>query len=353
MELFYTGHGFSSTNRTKPSIKSDLRVRRDNLPIGREISEPRIFLFPPSGHDANFGKNRALKNYFFPLFTMVIMSTSVAAQEYDFKFSGDFEYSLVSGIGNTDMRAYGIGLSTDFQKKSNAFGFGIGYTNHRFFYYGPPMGFEEAAFDQFHTFGLGVSYRHSMGRYWSIKAAFSPLLSSNFLGPVTKEDVIPGGSLVLSKFWKRETGLSQLSVGATYGVLLGSPNWYPELSYRYVIFGNWSFVIGFPETAVTYFHNERHQLKMRARAFGLYANNSDTMNYTGFGLLTDTKLRYNGTDVGLEHNYDMATGFTTAIRIGYQYTRDFEVMDNGGNIIHDLDPESTPYIMMGLKYKLN
>ncbi|AWX44375.1 hypothetical protein HME9304_01375 [Flagellimonas maritima] len=277
----------------------------------------------------------------------------VKGQESKLQLVGDFEYSLVSDISDTDLRTYSIGLKGTKKNRSNKFGIGLQYDDYQFQYFGRSTGFEESNFQKFHTVQTMFFYKRSFFESWSVAAHISPTLSSNFVDVIDGEDFIPNADITISKTWKDENALLCFAIGAEYGTLFGIPRWYPTFSFNYNRNNNWTLMLGFPETRIRYSFNERHSLGARARPFGLYANNSDTVIYPGLGALANTKLRFNGNDFGLEHNYDMGTGFTTVVRAGFQQTSDLEVLDNGNRLIHDFEPDGTAYITMGLKYKLN
>ncbi|GAB5475091.1 MAG: hypothetical protein Mars2KO_31900 [Maribacter sp.] len=281
------------------------------------------------------------------------LSHTSNAQELGLSGSGNFEYSLVSGIGDTDLRTYNLDLGFRYEQGRKTFAFTLGYTDHRFFYFGSSTGFDESAFEKFHTVRPQFSYTRSFGKSWSVNATMAPTLSSNFAQGIDAEDFIPLGGISLSKTWGEENKISRLTFGTEHGILFGRPQWYPILSLGQKLNDTWSYVLGIPETRIAYAFNDRHTLRARAVLFGTYANNSRTLLYTDLGELTHTKLSFNGTDIGLEHNYDMSTGFTTVIRAGYQQAGNLEVLDEQDNLIHDFEPNGTIYITMGLKYKIN
>jgi len=284
---------------------------------------------------------------------MISLLSYITGQERQLVGSGDFEYSLVSGIGDTDLRTYNFDLGIIKEHKKTQFGCSLGYSNHQFAYFEKLTGFDESSFEKLHTVSAEFHYAQALGKNWSTIIALTPTLSSNFWKGIGSEDFIPSGSLALSKLWSGDNKTSRLTLGAAYGTIFGTPQWYPILSFAQSFNKNWAYTLGLPESWITYSLNGGHNLKARVSWFGTYANNSQTMTSAAIGALSDTKLRFNGSDIGLEHNYDMGTGFTTVVRAGFQQTDNLEVLDMEGVKIHDFEPSDTLYISMGLKYKLN
>ncbi|MGB5817948.1 MAG: DUF6268 family outer membrane beta-barrel protein [Saonia sp.] len=266
---------------------------------------------------------------------------------------GRFEYSMVPSLGDTDLRQYGMHLTGGKKLKSGMVGLGLSYTKHEFSFFNTFQTFDESLYENIHTVRASFFYRRILNDSWSMNIGATPTLSGNFKNNVSSDDLVFNVRAMVSKKWKSETGFSVLSFGIGYGTFFGEPQILPAFSFRKIVNRTWSYFLGIPTTGVNYNFNERHSIRARGAFSGLYANNSATTPFEGIGNLTNTKIRYNGADLGLEHHYRIQPNFTTVIRMGYLLGNRLEILDEANDLLYDFEPNGSAYVSIGLKFNIN
>ncbi len=232
-------------------------------------------------------------------------------------------------------------------------GFGLSYSKYDFSFFNTPDASAFSSFEQMHALRPTLLIGKKLDSNWTLNAAFSPVISSNFKNGIKREDILAGGRLTVSKRWKSQNGFALFTFGLAYGTLLGEPQIIPLLSFTKKINSSFSYFLGIPATGVKYHINERHSFKLRAAVSGLYANNAQEISFNGFEEVTNTKLLYNALDVALEHRYRIQPNLTTVARLGFVPTSQLEIRGPGQELIYDFLPKSTAYFTMGLSFNLN
>lgn len=266
---------------------------------------------------------------------------------------GIWEYSMVPGIGDVDLEKHNASLFGAFTLHKGLLEAGLTYNNHNFNFYGTSTDFDTTVYESMHTLTAHIAYRRPLNTQWSINVAMAPMLSSNFNEVVSSEDFVMNAFLAFIRSWSHGNGASQLTMGIGYGTLFGSPRFFPIISFKNKVNERWSYSLGIPQTGISYAFTERHVLRARVTPIGLYANSSEPIFLNGIGYVQNPKLRFNGRDFGLEHNYRLQPRLTTVLRVGYTNVDNLDVLDDNNGILYDFEPDGSPYITMGIQYNLN
>ncbi|WP_425235618.1 DUF6268 family outer membrane beta-barrel protein [Ulvibacterium sp.] len=277
----------------------------------------------------------------------------IYCQEPQNHFEGLFEYGLIPSLGDTNLEKYVFSLNAIKNLNSGKLQLGLDYLAHTFSFYNSSAAIGTDSYDKTHTIQPEIGYYQNLGSNWAISVSLDPTLSSNFKNGPSSEDFIFNWSASFSKKWENGDFPLSLALGLGRGTFFGEPTLFPLLSLEGKIADKWKYILGFPYTEVTYIINEKHSLSSKAIMSGIYANNSETVSVNGLENLEHTKLAYSGIDLGLEYNYYMSSGFITIVRAGFSMANSLEIMDSEDNPILDLGADSSPYIVMGLKYSLN
>lgn len=277
----------------------------------------------------------------------------IYCQEPQDHFEGLFEYGLIPSLGDTNLEKYVFSLNAIKNLNSGELELGLDYLAHTFSFYNSSATLGTDSYDKTHTIQPEIGYHQNLGSKWALSISLTPTLSSNFANGPSSKDFIFNWSVSFSKKLGNGDFPLNLALGLGRGTLFGEPALFPLLSLEGKITPKWKYILGFPYTEVAYTINEQHSLSSKALVSGINVNNSETVSVNGIENLEHTKLAYSGIDLGLEYNYHMSSGFITIIRAGFSMANNLEIMDSEDNIILDLEADSSPYIVMGLKYSLN
>ncbi|WP_282159760.1 DUF6268 family outer membrane beta-barrel protein [Ulvibacterium marinum] len=277
----------------------------------------------------------------------------IYCQESQDYFEGVFEYGLIPSLGDTNLEKYVFSLNAIKNLNSGKLELGLDYLAHTFSFYNSSAILGTDSYDKTHTVQPEIGYHQNFGSKWAISVSAAPMLSSNFKNGLNNEDFIFNWSALVSKKWGKGDFPVSLTMGLGRGIILGEPGLFPILSFQGKITPKWRYILGFPYSKVAYKIDEKHSLSSKAIVSGIYVNNSETVSVNGLDNLEHTKLTYNGIDLGLEYNYHMSSGFIAVIRTGFTMANNLKVLDSNDNPLFDFEINSSPYVVMGLKYSLN
>ncbi len=267
---------------------------------------------------------------------------------------GSFEYSVIPEVGDTQIETYKTNLNFGTKIGNSMLLFGLSYSFYDFFYKKDSLiDFDLSPYEKIHIVQLRFLYRYKISDSWFGNIMFSPSLSSNFKGTISKNDLIINTIATVSKKWGDDVNFSILTFGAGFGTPFGEPQVFPAISFRKKINKNWIYSLGIPETAVNYIHKERHTFSAKANFNGVFANSSSPTTLPDTSMQTNTKLQYNSLNTGFQYNYRIQPNWTTTINIGYSPWNRLRVLDSNNDELFDIGASSSFYISMGLKFNLN
>ncbi len=267
---------------------------------------------------------------------------------------GGFEYSIIPDLGDTSVEKYTLNLNLGKRfKKRGTFGVGVSYNYYDFMFNNASLDFDAHSYENIHTIRARFFFKYFINTTWSANVMFAPIVSSNFEGGLSHEDVIISSAVTLSKSWSNEKTSSLFTFGIGYGIALGEPQLIPIVSFRKKVNETWSYFLGIPRTKLNYHFDQRHTLSTEASLNGLFSNISSSINFQELGSFTDTKLQYNSLDTSLNYVYQIQPNWTTVVKIGYSPWNQLKILDNENNEIYDFEPDSSLFISIGLKFNLN
>ncbi len=265
-----------------------------------------------------------------------------------------FEYTTIPNVGDTGIEKYTLNLNLGKRfKKRGTVGVGVSYTYYDFMFNNASLDFDALSYENIHTIKSRFFFKYFINTTWSANVMFAPMLSSNFEGSLSHEDVIISSAVTLSKSWSNEKASSLFTFGIGFGTALGAPQLIPIVSFKKKVNETWSYSLGVPRTEINYHFDSRHTLSTTASFNGLFGNISSTVDFQDLGSFVDTKLQYNSLDTSLDYRYRIQPNWTTIIKIGYSPWNQLKILDNENNEIYDFEPNSSLFIAMGLKFNLN
>ncbi len=267
---------------------------------------------------------------------------------------GGFEYSLNPNVGETNIERYmtNINFKKKFSKRS-IIGGGISYDYYDFIFNNASLDFNTQPYENIHNIKAKVFFKYAIDSTWFVNLIIAPSLASNLEGSLGNEDFILNSMATLSKKWQNETQLSSLTFGIGFGTFFGKPRLIPVVAFRKRIRTTWSYVLGFPQSKISYHMDLRHTVSARANFRGVFGNVSSTVNFPNEGTFENTKLQYNSLDTSLDYTYRIQPNWTTIIRVGYSPWNQLLILDDANNEVYDLKADSSIFISMGLKFNLN
>ncbi|GAA4276377.1 DUF6268 family outer membrane beta-barrel protein [Aquimarina mytili] len=292
--------------------------------------------------------------YHFRHIVLVIGAANVLWSQNPSKEIVGFEYGLIPNLGETSVEKYTVNFNLGKRlNKSQTIGFGVSYNAYNFMFNSTSNGFDASAYENIHDIMLKVYYKYAITTSWSANLMFSPTISSSLSESLSGEDLILSSIATLSKSWRNGDKRSLLVFGIGYGASLGKPQFIPVISFRKKINARWSYILGAPQTMISYHSNERHKISAEASINGFFGNVSSGVDFPEIGSLQNTKLQYNSLDMALQYKYRIQPNWTTIIKMGYSPWNQLKILDNGNNEIYDFGASSSLFISMGLKYNLN
>ena len=150
----------------------------------------------------------SMKGKFYYTVPFVLMTNYMISQQGNplnpgFEL-GRVEYSIIPSLNDIQLERQGFSINLGKKFYSSILGFGLNYNKYDLTLKDANENNLFDSFKDFHTINLRLFYRKPIKNNWSMHVAFSPVLSSNFEGDLTIEDVIFSSFASLDKTWIKD-----------------------------------------------------------------------------------------------------------------------------------------------------
>lgn len=264
-----------------------------------------------------------------------------------------FSYAAVPSLGKHQLETFSFSFNSTPNLGFANMAVGIDYQNTDYLYFDVSGITRLESFEKLHLLSTHIGISKPLKNEWKLQAYATPVISSNLSNGLTQEDIILGYGFQIVKRWKRNDSFTELGIGFEYGTtVLGSPSLFPVVTYQKKLSEHLSFLLGYPQSGVTYTASSRHTIRLSGSLQGFYYNNSDAVVFNNSAPITNTKLVFSGLDFGLAHLYRIQPRITTTVKIGYLTSNNLEIETADGTSLYDFSPNDSIYFSMGIMYNL-
>ncbi len=166
---------------------------------------------------------------------------------YDLVPFQDFHDPDPSNLAGIQTRIMTVDMEAEypfvFSRGQTVLTIGAGYNRRNADFRYVPDGVEKPVIDDLHETNLNLMIRHVLNQQWSTMFFFRPSLASDFIGPITSDDLQINTALILLKQFGRNW---VLGFGAAYATSFGEPLPLPALSAIWSNYENMRFMAILP-----------------------------------------------------------------------------------------------------------
>ncbi|MGV6831161.1 MAG: hypothetical protein ACWA5P_06330 [bacterium] len=297
--------------------------------------------------------NKNQVQYLLFLFVISNQIHSQSSQWKEFKdvFSLNFK-TVNDDIGNNLNISTG-NVSFYTGEISNEIRIGINYVNFNLNFHDPIEGGGLNTFGNNHLLNVVFGYNRAVGKNWSIDLDFMPSLASNLGNEISSNDLIFPFSVKVSKKWINSSGESNLCFGLAYNTTFGKIRLYPVVSYQKQFENHLGFVIGFPESSISYLLNDRTHFSLKGGYYGYSFNNSfNSTSVSGLNQIFEGNTEYSDLRLALNINQRITNAIN--FNIGYEYIPNSQLdITNNLPVNFSTDFNNRGFIKMGLTINSN
>ena len=264
-----------------------------------------------------------------------------------------FQYATVPSLGKHQLDTFLFSLDGNTSLGFADLSLGVSYQNSEFFYFDVSDIGQLEHFERFHLLAPHIGISRILTNDWHVTAYAKPVLSSNLLSSLSREDIILGYKFEIQKRWQRNDTFTTLALGIEYGTTAsGTPSVFPVVRYHKKIGDHFAFALGYPFNSFTYLLSDRHTVNLSMSWQGFYYNNSESVVVNNSASTANTKLVFNGLDFQAAYLYKIQPRITTAIKLGYLASNTMEIATSEGSSLNDFSPNDSIYFSIGLTYNL-
>jgi long-subunit fatty acid transport protein len=298
-----------------------------------------------------------MKKILLHIIVLNVVITTVSAQELDTLNKGvsglNIFYDLLPDLNTVtiDTRGLAFKITDSLQKGFLGLGASYAYTtlnNDDDLWMPESMGYEN-----FHQINVNLSYAYPISNKWSVALEFSPLLASTFEESLHSNAVVLGGAFGLKRHLGSVEKPSYIALGLARGTLLGSPSWYPTLSYFNTVNDRLRYSIGFPESMVYYRLNRQHSFDFTIAPQSLYvahglSNYDDNM----VAVADDAYLEFTALQIELGYDFKFDDVWSAHFNVGYASSTEMEI-NTDNTTAYDFEPDDGFVIGFGIRFNIN
>lgn len=140
-----------------------------------------------------------------------------------------------------------------------------------------------------------------------------------------------------------------LTIGAGNSTVFGQSKLTPVVSYKYSYSDKLNFLIGFPESAISYSNNARNIFALKNSFNGsFYALHAASKSIFD----TSEKASFSQVTTSFEYERSMDTNWFVGFKAGYDLDRKYRLLDSDGNTVFDFGIKDGINLNIKIKYKL-
>jgi len=222
---------------------------------------------------------------------------------------------------------------------------------HQFSYKNEATAFSEEM-EKFYSIQYSLLAKYQLSKNWSLNGVALPRLVSNFTNGIKMDNIqINGVAFVGKKFnTKSPNRYFHLTVGVGYLTLAGKTTINPVVNFMGKVNEHVSFVIGIPNTYVTYNFNKKHAVRL----LGALNDFTSPINTPLFVNTSKTQkiehVIFTEASVGLEYNYWFTKSIGILLRGTHTVFSEFKLEDVHEHSLYDFNATLKPYVTLGIKF---
>lgn len=165
----------------------------------------------------------------------------------------------------------------------------------------------------------------------------------NFQQNLDISDVTVLGSFRLKQQLNSKTSIN---IGIERSTVFGSPKFIPVLSFSGKINNQSSFLIGFPDSKVSYSNNERNNFSLSNSFNGSFYNLDQSAIYNRTAIISTSQMT-----TAIEYERNMDKNWFINFKAGYDFDKKYNLLDKNNHKLYDFNTGNGYILRIGIKYK--
>lgn len=209
--------------------------------------------------------------------------------------------------------------------------------------------YENEAFKNLYTIGLGIKKKIKINNVWNSELFFVPQWTTNYFDKLYFDNIVFNTNLSFIKVLNNQ---SSLKLSLEYGTLFGKPSFYPLIEYNGILSRNLKYTIGFPKMNFRYDLNMNNSIEIYSNFESYYTllspYYSNNLNEYVDNLNSFYQSRI---ESGFEYKYIFNNESILNLKIGKSFYNILEIEEQNSKVKYDFN--NNFIIAMGIKYNLN
>ncbi|MBK0370282.1 DUF6268 family outer membrane beta-barrel protein [Flavobacterium agrisoli] len=138
-----------------------------------------------------------------------------------------------------------------------------------------------------------------------------------------------------------------LMAGVSRSSFLGSPKMVPIGAVAYQVNEQINVKVGYPNSVISYSNNERNQFRL----WNSFTGNFYNVDSEKYAEENTQRLSISQISTALEYERNIDNNWIINLRGGYDSNRKYQLIQNNGTVVSDLNVGNGPCFSFGIKYK--
>ncbi|WP_163408750.1 DUF6268 family outer membrane beta-barrel protein [Flavobacterium ajazii] len=196
--------------------------------------------------------------------------------------------------------------------------------------------------NQFNRIQNKFEFSHKVSDAAKFSLAVMP--TANFQQNLGISDISVLGSFQFSQQLNSKT---VLNIGIERSTVFGSPKFIPTFSFTNKLGNRTNILIGFPDSKISYFNNDRNKFSLSNSFNGSFYNLDNPVEMYN----TAKKISTSQISTALEYERNMDKNWFINFKGGYDFEKKYHLLDENNHKLYDFNTGNGYILSIGIKYK--